>query len=148
MPRLSVYYIRAALLLLSAGITAGALMLANKGVPFEPALWRLLESHVEMMLIGWTIQLAAGVALWVLPRLPGPDKYGRMRLGWAAFFLLNGGVLAVALAQWLGLDALALAVAGRAAELLAFVLFAVQVWPRIRVLNLSPAQHATEETSP
>lgn len=143
MPRLSVYFIRAALLHLAVGISFGALMLANKGVPFAPALWRLLETHVELVLVGWTMQLALGVALWVLPRLPGPQKYGHTRLGWAAFALLNTGVAAVALAQWLGASALLLAVAGRAAELFAFIFFAVQVWPRIRALNISPAPNPT-----
>lgn len=139
MTRQSVFFIRAALLHLAVGIIFGAFMLANKGVPFAPWLWRLLETHVELVFIGWTVQLAIGVAVWILPRLPGPDKYGDERLGWAAFVLLNGGVIASGIAHWLGADAMPLAVVGRFAEMLAFILFARQVWPRIRTLNIGAA---------
>ena len=146
MPRLSVYFLRAALLHFAVGVTFGGLMLANKGIPFAPWLWRLLESHVELVFAGWTLQLAVGVALWILPRLPGPDKYGRERLGWWAFVLLNGGVIAVALGRWLGVDVLALTAAGRLAELIAVTLFAVQVWPRIRALSVAPPATSKSQT--
>ena len=62
MPRLSVWTIRAALVALGIGFLFGALMLANKGVPFDPSLWRLLPAHIELVLLGWTMQLALGVA--------------------------------------------------------------------------------------
>ena len=137
MPRLSVFFIRAALLHFGVGVTFGGLMLANKGIPFAPWLWGLLESHIELVFFGWTLQLAIGVALWVLPRLAGPHKYGREALGWWAFGLLNGGVIAVALGRWWGMDALAMSAGGRLAELAAVVLFAIQVWPRIRALSES-----------
>jgi heme/copper-type cytochrome/quinol oxidase subunit 1 len=131
-PRQSVYFIRAALIQLGLGFTMGALMLANKGISFEPMLWRLLFPHVEVVLFGWTLQLVMGVALWILPRISGARKYGNERLGWSAFVLLNGGVLAVALGYWFGEGAALLAAGGRVAELLAAVLFALQVWSRIK----------------
>ncbi|HLV45033.1 MAG TPA: hypothetical protein VKY39_08745, partial [Aggregatilineales bacterium] len=62
MPRLSVWMVRASLLYLGLGFTFGALMLANKGVPLHPRLWALLPLHAEMLLVGWAIQLAMGVA--------------------------------------------------------------------------------------
>ena len=68
MPRLSVWIIRTALLYLGIGFTFGALMLFNKGVPFDPMLWRLLRPHIEFVLLGWTMQLAMGVAFWIMPR--------------------------------------------------------------------------------
>ena len=49
MPRLSRWFIRCALIYLALGFTFGALMLFNKGVPFYPALWRLLPTHVEFL---------------------------------------------------------------------------------------------------
>lgn len=145
MPRLSVFFLRAALLHLGVGITFGALMLANKGVPFLPWLWRLLDSHVELVFIGWTVQLALGVAQWILPRLPGPQKYGRESFGWAAFALLNAGVLVVALGALLGSSALALA--GRLCEFVAVVFFVYQVWPRVRALAPTVTQDHTESVS-
>lgn len=145
MPRLSVYFLRAALVYFGVGITFGALMLANKGVPFLPWLWRLLDSHVELVFVGWTVQLALGVAQWILPRLPGAQKYGRESFGWAAFALLNGGVLAVALGFLLGSSVLALV--GRGAQFVAVLLFVYQVWPRVRALAPVVAHDQSESVS-
>lgn len=139
MPRLTVFFLRAALLQFGIGITFGGLMLANKGVPFMPALWGLLHPHVELLISGWTLQLALGVAHWILPRLPGPQRYGRMRLGWLAFGLLNAGVTLAALAQWPGIQADTLSLAGRGAQVVAIILFVYHIWPRIRALGTGAA---------
>lgn len=92
MPRLSIWFIRAALIYLAVGFTFGALLLANKGFPISPQLWRLLPAHIELLLVGWTLQLAMGVAFWILPRIRATR--GVVRPAWAAFALLNGGLLA------------------------------------------------------
>ena len=34
----------------------------------QPALWRLLPAHIELLLLGWTLNLALGMAYWILPR--------------------------------------------------------------------------------
>jgi hypothetical protein len=134
MPKQSVYFIRAALLYLGVGMTMGALMLANKGVSFAPVVWRLLAPHIEIVLIGWTVQFVMGVALWILPRLTRDPKYGNTAYGWAAFALLNAGVLAFCLALWFGAGWLALF--GSCAELGAGCLFIVQVYPRVRAIAI------------
>jgi hypothetical protein len=83
-PRLSCWFIRASLLYLAVGFTLGALLLVHKGIPLHPALWRMLPPHLECLLLGWTLQLALGVAFWILPRFPqGPD--GNEALAWWAF---------------------------------------------------------------
>lgn len=128
MPRLSAWLIRAALLYLALGFLLGALMLFNKGVPLHGALWRLLPIHIEFVLVGWTLQLALGVAYWALPRF---DRE-RRREAWAALAgaLLNLGILAVAVSAWPGLAPLALL--GRAAELGAALAFGWHAWPRVK----------------
>ncbi|HOA23581.1 MAG TPA: hypothetical protein PK801_08340 [Aggregatilineales bacterium] len=128
MPRLSVWMVRTSLLYLGTGFTIGALMLANKGVPFAPRLWSLLPVHAEMLLIGWTVQLAMGVAFWILPRFRGERP--REGLAWAAFALLNTGIWAVAAGRLAGLSAGV--IAGRVAELAAVGAFAAHAWPRIK----------------
>ncbi len=130
MPRLSVYYIRASLLYLLAGFTLGGLLLANKGLMLSPAIWRLLPLHIEFDLMGWLVQLAMGVAFWILPRFSKGPLRGNERLSWAAFFVINSGILLVALEgitdiQWL-------AMVGRTMELLALTLFAFGNWRRIK----------------
>lgn len=133
MPPLSVWMVRAALLHLGIGFTFGALMLLDKAIQIDPDVWRLWSIHVELTLIGWVIQLAMGVAFWIMPRFARlPNRYGRRTsFAWAAFVLLNAGVLAVSAGTWWpSLDALT--VAGRAAEFGAVGLFVAHLWPRIK----------------
>lgn len=128
MPGLSVWYVRSALVYLALGLTFGLLMLWHKGVPIHPAMWALLPSHIEFLLLGWTLQLALGVAFWILPRFR--TERGNVRLAWLAYGLLNAGIWLVTLDPWLG--DLSLALAGRSAEALAVVAFALHAWPRIK----------------
>lgn len=131
MPRLSVWMIRAALLHLAVGFTFGALMLWNKGLPFNGQIVLLISPHIELVLVGWTIQLAMGVAFWILPRFTGVQRYGRVCLAWAAFIFMNTGVLVVIASYWLtqipGLTFL-----GRLLEGASVVCFALHLWPRIK----------------
>lgn len=129
MPRLSVWFIRAALLYLVAGFTVGALMLANKGVALSPLLWRLLPIHVEVLLMGWIAQLALGVAYWILPRFR--QERGNTRTAWAAFILLNTGIWLAGLSLvFNGLPWVPLL--GRLAEVSAAAAFALHAWPRVK----------------
>jgi hypothetical protein len=133
MPALSVYAIRAALLHLAAGLTIGFLMLANKGQPFAPGLWRLLPAHMEHLLMGWTAQLGLAVAHWIIPRFRGGD-FGHLWLASITFLLLNAGVLLVSLTALLSLPAY-IPLAGRLLEASAAAAYAVYLWPRIRPLG-------------
>jgi len=129
MPRLSVWFVRAALIYVALGFTFGALMLANKGVPLHPLIWRLLPSHIEFLLFGWTVQLAFGVAFWILPRWQ--TSRGDVRPAWAALLLLNSGIWLVAAAGWFNWPAWSMAV-GRLLEALAVAAFAWHAWPRVK----------------
>jgi hypothetical protein len=130
-PRASVWFVRAALICLGAGFTFGALLLLNKGLPVHPALWRLLPAHVELVVIGWTMNLALGVAYWILPRFLRGAPRGPAWPTWAAFGLLNGGVLIVCAGPWVEADPW-MAVLGRVAQVLAAALFALQAWRRVK----------------
>ena len=130
MPRLSVYFIRASLIYLLLGFTLGALILANKGLTISPAIWILLPIHIELDLIGWLIQLAMGVAFWILPRFSKGPIRGNERLSWFAFILINTGILLVASQGMFEINGLILI--GRVFETLALVLFAVGNWRRIK----------------
>ena len=134
MPRLSVYMIRAALLCLGTGITFGSLMLWNKGELFEPTIWLLLAPHAELLIFGWIIQLAMGVAFWIMPRFTGENRYGNVKLAWAAFILFNIGIVMVSIGYlsdpvWLAL--------GRVAEVTAIIAFVVHIYPRIKPLSVA-----------
>lgn len=130
MPRLSQLYVRAAFIYLIVGFTLGALMLANKGVPLHPALWRLLPAHIEFLLLGWVLQFALGVAFWMLPRFwHGPPR-GRETGAKLAFISLNLGIWLVVLGTVLAAPAVVVTL-GRLLELLSVVAFGSHIWPRI-----------------
>lgn len=134
MPRLSVWFVRTALLHLAAGFTVGALLLANKGLPLHPWLWRLLPAHIELLLLGWTLNLALGVAYWILPRFKIGAPRGQPWPMWAAYLLLNAGIGLVCGAS-LAANAPILLLLGRGAEAAAAGLFAWHVLPRLKPLG-------------
>jgi hypothetical protein len=135
MPKLSVYFIRAALLHLGIGFTLGALLLANKGIPFAGWIWRLLGLHIEFLIFGWMVQLAMGVAFFALPRHTDYSRrYGDVRLGWLSFILLNSGVWLTALARWFGTNDFAFG--GRIILLLAAAAFAILIKPRVKAFGV------------
>ncbi|ABY35173.1 MAG TPA: hypothetical protein DEF43_16185 [Chloroflexus aurantiacus] len=129
MPRLSRYFIRASLIYLLLGLTAGALILTNKGIPFAPLVWVLLPLHIETMFVGWMSQLALGVAFWILPRLAGDAPRGNERWSWAALVLINLGLIvamAAPFSQWPWPSTLA-----RSLEAVGFIAFVLGNWRRI-----------------
>lgn len=130
MPRLSALFIRCALLYLAIGFTLGALLLSNKGVPYAPEIWNWLPVHMELVLVGWLLQLAMGMAFWILPRFGQNQPRGDERPAWAAFTLINLGIWLAAAGSLLNLPAFFLA--GRSSEALAGLLFGLASWKRVK----------------
>jgi len=137
MPRASVWLIRAALVHLVIGFTLGALLLVNKASGLTPTIWRLLPPHLEILLVGWFVQLVMGVAYWIFPRF-GMTRAarGRESLAWLALALVNVGVWLAAIG-WMELMP-AVMIAGRVAELAAAGVLAVNIWSRTRASGISP----------
>lgn len=130
MPPLSVFFVRSALLHLAIGFSIGALMLANKGINFAPWLWRLRDAHTELLLVGWSIQLALGVAFWIAPRFWEKPVRGNVAGARWAFGLLNLGVWLVALSEFAPIPGV-LTLVGRVLEVSAGFAFGWHLWPRI-----------------
>lgn len=134
MPRLSVYFVRASMIYLLLGFTAGGAMLANKGLMISATIWSLLPLHIEFSFVGWMIQLAMGVAFWILPRhRTGPPR-GEERLSWAAFVAVNAGIVCLILDHALNISALTWI--GRTAETLGMVLFILGNWRRVKPFDI------------
>lgn len=145
MPRVSVFMIRTALLHLALGALIGGLLLADKGLHLWSWFWTWRAGHVHLMLLGWTVQFACGVAIWILPRLDAAGIRGAMWLAWLCYGALNGGVLLATLAApvariverervaWMMPVAAVLLVAGIAA-------FIGHAWRRIRPFGAVPAR--------
>ena len=134
MPRLSQLMIRIALAWLALGYSFGGLVLSTKGVPLLPGLWALRSAHIHVLLVGWTVQLACGVAFWILPRLAQGER-GDERPVWGCYAAINIGVslgvlqsVFAATAGWLRWLLLLVG----ALYLAAAALFLRHAWPRIR----------------
>ena len=145
MPLLSRLLIRTALIWLAVGYGFGGLLLAQKGYPFGAWVCSLRYTHVHMLLVGWTIQLASGVAFWILPRLDTSGSRGDERLIWWHYAALNGGVVCAALHDPLvalvGHDTPMLRGMPLLAGLLylvAAILFVHHAWPRIVAFRVLP----------
>lgn len=132
MPATSSWMIRASLAYLVAGFTIGGLLLAEKGVSFWPQAWRLLPLHAEILITGWLVQLALGVAFWILPRLRGGQR-GDLQLSKAAAAAYNLGILTSLAALWFQVPA-ALA-AGRVLEAGGAAFFLITIWSRVRTIQ-------------
>lgn len=130
MPRLSQWLIRFAFIYLVLGFTLGALLLANKGLLFYPAIWNWLPVHIEFLLMGWIVQLTMGVAFWILPRFWQEPRRPNELFAQMAFVLLNVGIWLIVGATLFGRGANWL-LSGRVAQLLAVFLFALHAWRRV-----------------
>lgn len=133
MPRLSVFFIRAALIYLLLAFTIGGWLLVNKGMMFSPWIWRWLPAHMEFALMGWMVQLAMGVAFWILPRFARRAARGPSWLLWLSFVLYNAGVLlfvggSLLTPAWL-------LWAGRASELAGILAFVAGSWRRVKPIG-------------
>ncbi len=130
MPRLSGWFIRASLVYLVLGFSLGSLMLINEGLTILPSVSRFLPIHMEFLIIGWLIQLAMGVAYWILPRNPTGLPRGNEALAWSSLAFLNVGILISALYGVLNFSWLELV--GRVLETLGILLFLLGAWRRVR----------------
>ena len=133
MPRLSVWFVRCSLVYVLLGFTLGGLMLANKGVPFATWVWSLLGAHMEFLLLGWMVQLAMGVAFWILPRFSSGAPRGNEVLIWTAFAALNLGIWMAALQPYHTQSGLTLT--GRILEAVSVFLFVFGSWQRVKPLE-------------
>ena len=130
MPRLSSWFVHTSLIYLAFGFTLGAILLVNKGLAFLPQVWKLLPIHIEMLLMGWFVQLAAGVAYWILPRLSGERPRGDVRLTWLAFWLINLGIGLVILETLIPQPGILLF--ARLVELGGVLAFIISTWERVK----------------
>ncbi len=130
MPRLSQWSIRASFIYLLLGFTVGALLLAHKGIPIHPALWRWLPAHIEFLLFGWVVQLTMGMAFWILPRYWKKPRRPNEIYAQIAFALLNVGIWLVVAGTTFSAGWLVL-LTGRIVEVGAVVFFALHAWKRI-----------------
>lgn len=140
MPLLARVFLRTALIYLALGFSIGGLLQINKVLGMGPRIWGLLPVHIELLFLGWTLQLALGVSYWIMPRIE--MERPRAWLAALGYGFVNGGLALFALGhlatvlnagpgpQWLTPLAGVFIVGG-------VISFAAHIWPRVRPILLS-----------
>lgn len=122
MPAPSAWLVRLSFVYLAAGFTVGALMLTGMIVDVS-----IRHVHADWLLVGFMLQLAFGVASWILPKTP---RRTSMMPVWMVLGITNLG-LALATTGALVGHGRCLGM-GRIVMLAGAVTFASYIWPRVR----------------
>jgi hypothetical protein len=135
MPRLTRWYLRAAMLHLGGALVLGLLHQvpgARSSFPFVAVLFPTL---LHLLVVGWITQVIFGVAYWMFPRYSAEQPRGSERLGWITLVTLNAGMLLRLVgepAHLLGRDIKGLLVTSALLQLVAGWAFILNTWPRLR----------------
>ncbi|MEX0662153.1 MAG: NnrS family protein [Balneolaceae bacterium] len=97
----------------------------------------LLPVYWHMLVIGWITQVIMGVSVWMFPRKKRDRKKEQSRLAVGAFIALNSGLVVRFLSEpFLPLASGSLVpivvVLSAALQVLAFLLFVAEIWPRVQ----------------
>lgn len=132
MPLLARLYIKTALAYLALALLLGVAIAA--GAPAWAA--RLGPAWIHLLVVGWLTQLIFGVAYWLFPRHSRERPFGQTAPAWAAFGLLNAGLVLRAVAEPAAVGGgaawRAALVASAAAQALGVLAFVAYLWPRVR----------------
>ncbi len=135
MPAVSRAFLRASVVWLLLGSLLGIWVALGAAAPlFLPGLGPV---YIHFWTVGWATQLIFGVMHWMFPRQSPDRPRGRVGLAWAAFVLLNLGLLwravgepalAWGTASWAG----AMVITAAVSQWAGVAAFVVHIWPRIR----------------
>ena len=137
MPRLTRYFIKTALIYLAASLLVGALVLARAAFDLPTGLAALTPVYFHLFMVGWVTQLIFGMLFWMLPRQSKESPRGDERLAWAAYILINLGLLLRAIGEPLvtlqpDLRAGWLLALSAVLQLIGGWAFIGNAWPRVR----------------
>ena len=135
MPIIVRWYLRTALVMFILALGVGLIQTLGGLLPFVPP--GLTPVYFHLLMVGWVTQFILGVALWMLPKYSMQRPRGNERLSWAAYLLLNAGLLVRAVAE--PNNALApgtlwgwMLVLSAGLQWLAGLLFVVNAWARVK----------------
>jgi hypothetical protein len=135
MPELSRWYIKLSFIWLLLALSLSILQLLP-GVQSNPVLQSAAPLRFHFLMVGWVMQLIFGVMYWMFPKASAERPRGRGGWNWAAFILLNTGLLLRGLTEPLLFEGpsvvgILLAISGFV-QWMAVVIFTIEAWPRLR----------------
>jgi hypothetical protein len=137
MPRLTRYFIKTALIYLAAALLLGLLLALRSSIDLPSELLALSPVYFHLFMVGWIAQLIFGMLFWMLPKYSKERPRGREQLVWAAYILINVGLILRVIAEPLNavqsdLGAGWLLALSALLQLIGGWAFIVAVWPRVK----------------
>jgi cbb3-type cytochrome oxidase subunit 1 len=136
MPTLTRWMIKTALVYLLLGLLVGVLQGVGAALQNGPPVLRQLEPvRIHLFVVGWLTLLIFGVVFWMFPKYNREKLRGHEWLGWAAYWLLNAGLVLRVIGESVAQPGTAfgsLLVASAALQWLAGLAFLYNTWPRIK----------------
>jgi peptidoglycan biosynthesis protein MviN/MurJ (putative lipid II flippase) len=135
MPLIVRWYLRTALVMFVLALGMGVLQNLSGALPFLAP--NLTPVYFHLLMVGWVTQFILGVAAWMLPKYSQEKPRGLESLYWAAYILLNAGLVVRAFAEPLNeLNSQSgwgwLLVVSAFLQWLAGLLFVINSWRRVK----------------
>jgi hypothetical protein len=93
MSLLTRWIIRTSFVYLGMALAAGILLAGGSIWNWSLPAVALFRGYIHLLSIGWLTLLIFGVAHWMFPRYSSEQPHGNEVLNWAAFILLNLGLV-------------------------------------------------------
>jgi cbb3-type cytochrome oxidase subunit 1 len=131
-------YIKTSFVFLMAGLVLGAWIVVDEFFfdSYPPRL--VITTHAHLLLVGFMLMMVMGVATWMFPRPGRDDTRYRPELAEAVYWIMTAATalrasaeLLVALAEFTALRWLI--AAGGLGQLAGALLFALNMWWRVRM---------------
>jgi heme/copper-type cytochrome/quinol oxidase subunit 1 len=130
-------YIKTSFVFLLLGLVLGGYITVTVNLAGRAVPWPLITAHVHLLLVGFMLTLVFGVATWMFPRPGRDDARYRPWLTWLVYWLLTTStiirVLGELSAAVAGASSSSLAALGGLGQLLAALIFVVNMWTRVRM---------------
>lgn len=130
-------FLKTAIAFLAAGLLVGVWLSAWRHFGFLEDHYPSVSAHTHLLLVGFVMMMIMGVALWMFPRPAADDSSYRPERMVLVYWLLATAVPVRAAAEifssWTSAQLPhVVAFAASLVEVLAILLFFVNLWPRIR----------------
>ncbi len=137
MPPITRRFIKTGLVFFVLAMIAGILVAARPVFDLPAPVGALTPIYFHLFMVGWVLQLIMGIAYWMFPKYSRERPRGYDGLMWAAYGLLNLGLVLRVIAEpmaTLQTDPLWrwLLVASAVSQWLAALAFTGNMWPRVK----------------